>query len=151
MWLFNYFRKRNFINMFKKEFYIIKVWLSTILFSPFLIFLFSWILLKKDIDAIFGAFKYYLLYAAIGFLFSIPSIIIFGYLYRYLTKRNVTLVQLNLYLCIFSIFSIFTSFYFLGINFLFSNIVFPISYSFVTCLSIIFINKNYSITSSIKS
>lgn len=137
--------------MFQKEFYIIKVWLSTILFSPFLIFLFSWILLKKELNAIFGAFKYYLLYAAIGFLFSIPSIIIFGYLYRYLTKRKVTIAQLNLCLCLFSIFSIFVSFYLLGKNFLFSNIVFPISYSFVTCLSIIFIKKGEVIISLIKS
>ena len=137
--------------MFKKEFFIIKVWLSTILFSPILIFLFSLILFRKQTDAIFEALKYYLLYAAIGFLFSIPLIIIFGYLYRYLTKRKISLALLNLYLCLFSIFSVFTCFYFLGKNFLFLNIVFPISYCIVSCLSIIFINKNYSITSSIKS
>ena len=140
--------------MFKKEFYILKVWFSTILFTPLFLFLFWVIILRKDKKEIFDAFDIYWLFVVLGLFFSIPTIVIFGYLYRYLSKRNLKMLEIKTYLCMFSIFGVFTTFYLLEKSFVSSNInqlLFPISYSVIMSFSIFLISKGKISTSSTKS
>lgn len=109
----------------------------------FINFLFYW--KNLSLDNFLETLVIMVLFVIYGFIFSIPTVIGLGYLYRYLSKKKIGVSKLNLWLCLFSIICVFTTFYFFDKKFLLTSnimqLMYPFCYSLIASILIIFIRK----------
>lgn len=91
--------------------YLIKVWLFTIIISPFLIGLvLGAIINDSSFNSILSSYEIIFVMIIVGFLLSIPAMIIF-WLIKKSIKSKFTNWKEKLILSIYSFFSVWTTFY----------------------------------------
>ena len=91
--------------------YLIKVWLFTIIISPFLIGLvLGAIINDSSFNSILNSYEIIFVMIIVGFLLSIPAMIIFWLIKRGI-KSKFTNWKEKLILSIYSFFSVWTTFY----------------------------------------
>ncbi|GGB78164.1 hypothetical protein GCM10007424_17830 [Flavobacterium suaedae] len=127
--------------------YFLKVWLTTLLVSPFIIFISLSIIDNNNWLDIEQTGPLAFLFILAGIIFSLPSIGLFYLLGRKLQQHNINNKSIKITLSIYAVISIFVTFSLLGDAFTTvynKDFVFPLSYSIIMAISIFLFNLNFN-------
>ena len=121
--------------------YVLKVWISTILFAPILFMLITAIVAaSKDSGIDAGAFGFIFFAMAYGLVLSLPTFILIYLLFPVIYKKIESTLKLKLVILLIGLVCILTTFYLLygpdayNLNENYAALTFSILYS--TCLTI---------------
>lgn len=123
------------------KYYILKIWISTIVIAPIIIALF----LKFSDSYAFtssSAIEIFIMMTFLGFFFSIPVMLLFSLVHGFLRKRQLPEILKICILCLIAVFGVYTAFYISGIApFDKKAFIYPAIYAIVISLSTIVYSK----------
>ena len=91
--------------IFQNPLYPFKHWLTSLAIAPLLLFIFA--ALKSTINSSADTFAYYILFVAIGFIWSFPTFIVYYFLYIFLVKKRTSPLLIKIILDIEAVLGMF--------------------------------------------
>jgi hypothetical protein len=89
--------------------YLFKHWFGTLIISPFVYELFN--LMKVNSNRVIGLVEIYPITFIFSLIFSIPTYIIYGFIYYFLARKEISIVKSKIILLQFTILSILITFH----------------------------------------
>lgn len=89
--------------------YLFKHWFGTLLLAPFVYELFN--LMKVNSNRVIGLVEIYPITFIFSLIFSIPTYIIYGFIYYFLARKEISIVKSKIILLQFTILSILITFH----------------------------------------
>ena len=123
----------------KKMKYLIKVWLFTIIVSPLLIVLILDVIINNsNVNSVFTSFEMIFIMIIVGFLFSIPAMVIF-WLIKQSLKNKYSNLKGKVILSFYAFLSVWITFYIIDNSFITSwskKIIWVLVYSLTIVMGI---------------
>jgi len=123
----------------KKMKYLIKVWLFTIIVSPLLIVLILDVIINNsNVNSVFTSFEMIFIMIIVGFLFSIPAMVIF-WLIKQSLKNKYSNLKGKVILSFYAFLSVWITFYIIDNSFITSwskKIIWVLVYSLTIVIGI---------------
>ena len=89
--------------------YLFKHWFGTLIISPFIYELFN--LMKVNSNRVIGLVEIYPITFIFSLIFSIPTYIIYGFIYYFLARKEISIVKSKIILLQFTVLSILITFH----------------------------------------
>lgn len=118
--------------------YLFKHWFGTLLIAPIIAHIIAFI--NNDYNQIFAFLEYYLLFLIFGLFFSTPTYMFYGFLYWFLSMKEINTNYSKLILIAFAIVGIVITFWLIGGTFSFKG---ALSYSLSSIVTGLIFKLNY--------
>ncbi len=118
--------------------YLFKHWFGTLLLAPFVYELFN--LMKVNSNRVIGLVEIYPITFIFSLIFSIPTYIIFGFIYYFLARKEISIVKCKIILLQFTVLSILLTFH---IVFNARELTISISYAVTSIILGIYFKLNF--------
>lgn len=89
--------------------YLFKHWFGTLIISPFIYELFN--LMKVNSNRVIGLVEIYPITFIFSLIFSIPTYIIYGFIYYFLARKEISIIKSKIILLQFTVLSILITFH----------------------------------------
>ena len=89
--------------------YLFKHWFGTLIISPFVYELFN--LMKVNPNRVIGLVEIYPITFIFSLIFSIPTYIIYGFIYYFLARKEISIIKSKIILLQFTVLSILITFH----------------------------------------
>ncbi|WP_338378118.1 hypothetical protein [uncultured Flavobacterium sp.] len=118
--------------------YLFKHWFGTLIISPFVYELFN--LMKVNSNRVIGLVEIYPITFIFSLIFSIPTYIIYGFIYYFLARNEVSIMKSKIILLLFTVLSILLTFH---IVFNARELTISISYAVTSIILGIYFKLNF--------
>ncbi len=118
--------------------YLFKHWFGTLIISPFVYELFN--LMKVNSNRVIGLVEIYPITFIFSLIFSIPTYIIYGFIYYFLARNGVSIMKSKIILLLLTVLSIFITFH---VVFNARELTISISYAITSTILGIYFKLNF--------